>query len=85
MTAPEQEPLLVPAGQARQILDLLTITGSLLSALRARGQRGDASTLASLEDLAVLLTGGGDASTLITRLDTAQRDLAGRMLAREAP
>jgi hypothetical protein len=85
MTAPEKEPLLVPAGQARQILDLLTITGSLLSALRARGQRGDTSTLASLEDLAVLLTGGGDAAALITRLDTAQRDLAGRMLAREAP
>jgi hypothetical protein len=70
----------LPAGQAQRILDLLGITEALLSALRARGERGDTQTLASLEELAALLTGGHDASQLISDLDAAQRGLAAAML-----
>jgi hypothetical protein len=81
MTTPQHAPLELPAAQARRILDLLGITEALLSALRARGERGDVQTLASLEELAALLTGGGDASQLISQLDTAQRGLAAMMLA----
>lgn len=82
MTTPHDAALEMPAAQARHILDLLGITEALLSALRARGERGDTQTLASLEELAALLTGGHDASQLISQLDTAQRGLAALMLAR---
>lgn len=66
----------VPAGQARRILDLLCAAEHVISALQARGQRGNPAMLASLEDLATLLTGGGNASQLISDLETAQRGLA---------
>jgi hypothetical protein len=74
----------LPAGQAQHIVDLLGITGYVLSALQARGQRSDPSVLAHLEDLAALLTGGG-ASQLISDLETAQRGLAAMMLAGSQP
>ncbi len=82
MTGPQDAPLELPAGQAQHIPGLLGITEAMLSALRARGERGDTRTLASLEELAALLTGGGDASQLIGALDAAQRGLAALMLAR---
>jgi hypothetical protein len=72
----------VPASQARRILDLLCAAEHVISALRARGQRGNPAMLASLEDLAALLTGGGDATQLISDLETAQRGLAVLLLAR---
>jgi hypothetical protein len=71
----------LPASQARRILDLLCATGHVISALQARGQRGNPAMLAHLEDLAALLTGGGDASQLIGDLETAQRGLAALLLA----
>lgn len=71
----------LPAGQARRILDLLCAAEHLISALQARGQRGGPAMLASLEDLAALLTGGGNASQLISDLETAQRGLAVLLLA----
>jgi hypothetical protein len=74
----------LPAGQAQHIVDLLGITGYVLSALQARGQRSDPPVLAHLEDLAALLTGGG-ASQLISDLETAQRGLAAMMLAGSQP
>jgi hypothetical protein len=74
----------LPAGQAQHIVDLLGITGYVLSALQARGQRSDPSVLAHLEDLAALLTGGA-ASQLISDLETAQRGLAATMLAGSQP
>ena len=78
---PPAEPVTLPVGQARRILDLLCITENLISALRARGVRGNPAMLASLEGLAALLTGGGDASQLIRDLEAAQRGLAALMLA----
>jgi hypothetical protein len=71
----------LPAGQAQRIVDLPGITGYVLSALQARGQRGDPSVLAHLEELAALLTGGGGASQLISDLEAAQRGLAALLLA----
>ena len=79
MTSPEP-PVTLPAGQARQALDLLQIAGHVISALRARGLERDL-TLADLEQLAALLTGGGGASRLAARLEAAQRDLAAAILA----
>ena len=66
MTLSDDRPLVLSAGQAGRILDLLAIAGNLLSALRAHGQRGDTRALASLEDLAALCPrpdrwGGGQA------------------------
>ena len=84
MTGPCDTPLELPAGQAQHILGLLGITEALLSALRARGERSDGQMLASLEELAALLTGGGDASKLIGQLGAAQRGLAALMPARSA-
>ncbi|MGO9082970.1 MAG: hypothetical protein ACLQDY_28745 [Streptosporangiaceae bacterium] len=84
MTGTRDTPLELPAGQAQHILGLLGITEALLSALRARGERGERQMLASLEELAALLTGGGDAGQLTGQLDAAQRALAGLMLARSA-
>jgi hypothetical protein len=78
-------PVTLPAAQARQVLVLLGTCEHVVSALRARGLRGDATTLASLEELAALLTAGGDAAQLATRLDAAQRELAAAMTARQAP
>lgn len=75
----------LPAGQAQRIVDLLGITGYVLSALQARGWGGDPPVLAHLEDLAALLTGGGGASQLISDLETAQRELAAMMLAGSQP
>lgn len=78
MTSPEP-PVTVPAGQARQVLDLLQLAGHVISALRARGlERG--LSLADLEQLAALLTRGGDAAQLAARLEAAQRDLAAAIL-----
>ncbi len=81
MTTPEDAPLELPAEQAGRIVDLLLTAETLLSALRARGERGNPAMLASLEDLAALLTGGGDASQLIAGLEAARLELAGIMLA----
>jgi len=78
---PPAGPVTLPAGQARRIIDLLGIAEYLLSALRARGERANPAMLASLEDLASMLTGGGDASALISDLAAAQRELAAVMLA----
>jgi hypothetical protein len=74
-------PVTLPASQARRILDLLCAAEHLISALQARGLRGNPALLASLEDLAALLTGGGNASQLISNLETAQRGLAAQLLA----
>jgi hypothetical protein len=74
----------LPAGQARTILDLLAITGHLISALRARGEPGNPAMLAHLEELAALLTGGGGASALISDIEAAQRGLAALLLAGSA-
>jgi hypothetical protein len=71
----------LPAGQARRILDLLCIAEHMISALRARGERHNPEMLAGVEDLAALLTGGADASALISDLDAAQRGLAALLLA----
>jgi hypothetical protein len=79
VTSPEP-PVTLPAGQARQALDLLQIAGHVISALRARGLERDL-TLAGLEQLAALLTSGGDAAQLAARLEAAQRDLAAAILA----
>lgn len=74
MTSPE-EPLTLPAAQARQVLDLLLVCEHVISALRARGlQRG--LGLAGLDQLAALLTGGAGAAQLAARLETAARELA---------
>jgi len=72
----------LPAGQARTILDLLAITGHLISALRARGEPGNPAMLAHLEELAALL--GGGASALISDIEAAQRGLAALLLAGSA-
>jgi hypothetical protein len=74
----------LPVGQARTILDLLAITGHLISALRARGERGNPAMLAHLEELAALLTGGGGASALTSDIEAAQRGLAALLLAGSA-
>jgi hypothetical protein len=83
VTSPAEPAAWLPAAQARQILDLPGITEAMLSALRARGKRGNPAMLASIEQLAALLTSGGDASGLISRLDAAQREPAALMPARE--
>jgi hypothetical protein len=83
--APGDLPVTIPAAQARQVLDLLGMAGAVISALRARGLRGDVITLAGLEQLAALVTGGSDAGELAARLDAAQRELAAAVLAGEAP
>jgi hypothetical protein len=77
---PPAESVTLPASQARHVLDLLAIAENMLSALRARGERGNPAMLASVEDLAALLTGGGDASCLISDLAGAQHELAARIL-----
>jgi guanylate kinase len=58
----------------------------MLPALRGRAQQGTL-TPASLEQLITLLTGGQQDSTaaLVTRFETAQRELAAVMLAQETP
>jgi hypothetical protein len=81
VTSPE-EPVTLPAGQARQVLVLLGTCEQLISALRARGLQR-ALALEDLEQLAALLT-GGDAAQLAARLDAAQRALAAVMPVREA-
>ena len=83
MTGPEELPVTLTAAQARQVLDLLQIAGHVISALRARGLNRDLA-LAGLEQLAALLTSGGDAAQLAARLETAQRGLAAAMLTRQA-
>jgi hypothetical protein len=82
---PDGPPVTLPAAQARQVLDLLGMAGTVISALRARGLRGDVITLAGLEQLAALVTGGSDAGELASRLDAAQRELAAAVLAGDAP
>jgi hypothetical protein len=82
MTNPGHDhPVMLTAAQAGRITGLLLTAHTLLSALRARGQRGNPATLASFEDLARLTAGGGDASQLIAGLDAARAELAGLMLA----
>ena len=83
MTSPgDQDPVLVPAAQARRIADLLGTCEQVISALRARGLRR-ALALEDLEQLAALLT-GGDAAQLAARLDAAQRELAAAVPAGQA-
>jgi hypothetical protein len=60
-------PVTLPAAQARQVLDLIQVAGHVISALRARGLERDLS-LEDLEQLAALLTNGGDAAQLAGRL-----------------
>ena len=86
MTSPDDLdglPVTLPAAQARQVLDLLQIAGHVISALQARGLKRDL-TPEDLEQLAALLTNGGDAAQLAARLEAAQRELAAAMLARQA-
>ena len=86
MTSPDDLdglPVMLPATLARQVLDLLLACEHVISALRARGQQR-ALALADLEQLAALLTAGGDAAQLAARLEAAQQELAAAMLAREA-
>jgi hypothetical protein len=86
VTTPGGEPpVTLPAAQARQVLDLPGMAGTVISALRARGLRGDAVTLGSLEQLAAMAAGGSDAGELAARLDAAQREMAAAMLTGEAP
>ena len=80
---PDGPPVTLPAAQARQVLDLLLICEHVISALRARGLQRDLA-LAGLEQFAALLTSGGDAAQLASRLEAAQREPAAVMLAREA-
>ena len=82
MTSPE-EPVTLPGELARQALVLLGTCEQVISALRARGQQR-ALALEDLEQLAALLTGGGDAAQLAARLDAAQRELAAAVLAGQA-
>ena len=85
MTSADQDlPVTLPAAQARQVLDLLQIAGHLISALRARGLERDLA-LADLEQLAALLTAGGDAAQLAARLEAAQQELAAALLAGQTP
>jgi hypothetical protein len=81
VTSPE-EPVTLPAAQARQVLVLLGTCEQVISALRARGQRRGLA-LADLEQLAGLIAGGSPAD-LAARLDAAQRELAAAVLAGEA-
>ena len=81
MTSPE-EPVTLPAAQARQVLVLLGTCEQVISALRARGRRRGLAA-ADLEQLAGLIGGGGSAD-LAARLDAAQRELAAAVLAGEA-
>lgn len=81
---PDGLPVTLPGPLARQVLDLLQAAGHVISALRARGLERDLA-LADLEQLAALLTAGGDAAQLAARLEEAQRGLAAAMLARQAP
>jgi len=84
VTSPDDQDLvLMPAAQARQALDLLQIAGHVISALRARGLQRNLA-LADLEQLAALLTSGGDAAQLTARFEAAQRDLATAILAGRA-
>lgn len=83
MTSPD-EPVTLPAAQARQVLDLLQAAGHVISALRARGLQRPLA-LEDLEQLAGLLTSGGDAAQLAARFEAAQRDLAAAILAGQAP
>jgi hypothetical protein len=80
---PHGLPVTLPGAQARQVLDLLLSCEHVISALRARGLERDLA-LAGLEQLAALLTNGGDAAQLAARLEAAQRELAAAMLTREA-
>lgn len=74
MTIPDDQDLvLVPAGKARAILDLLGTTEAMLSALAARALRGTPATAPGINQLAALLTGGQDVPALGTRLDSAHR------------
>lgn len=83
MTAPEP-PVMLPAPQARQVLKLLLVSEQVISALRARSlQRG--ITAADLEQLAGLLTGGGDSAALAARLDAAQKDLRAAIMSGDEP
>ena len=83
MTSPDDQDLvLVPAAQARRVLDLLGTCEQVISALRARGQRRGLAA-ADLEQLAGLVAGGSSAD-LAARLDAAQRELAAAVLAGEA-
>jgi hypothetical protein len=77
VTSPgDQDPVLVPAAQARRVLDLLGTCEQVISALRARGQQRGLA-LADLEP-------GGSSADLAARLDAAQRELAAAVLAGQA-
>jgi hypothetical protein len=82
MTTPGNQPLALPAGHAERIRYLLSTAEILLSALLARGQHSTPAILASLEELARLLAGGGDTAQLISDLADARLELTSLMLAR---
>ena len=83
MTSPgDQDLVLVPAAQARRVLDLLGTCEQVISALRARGRRRGLAA-ADLDQLAGLIAGGSTAD-LAAALDAAQRELAAAVLAGEA-
>ena len=81
---PDGLPVTLPGPLARQVLDLLQAAGHVISALRARGLERDLA-LADLEQLAALLTAGGDAAQLAARLDAAERAMHACLRAQEAP
>lgn len=77
MTGPaDLRPVVLTTSQARRIIDLLLIVETLLSALRARAERGNPQMLASLEEFSRLLTGGGDTSQLISDLEAVRLEVA---------
>jgi hypothetical protein len=83
VTSPgDQDPVLVPAAQARRIADLLGTCEQVISALRARGQQRGLA-LADPGQLAGLVAGGSSAD-LAAALDAARRELAAAVLAGQA-
>lgn len=73
---------MLPAPLAREALDLLQAAGHVVSAMRARALKRDL-TPADIEQLAALLTSGGDAAHLTARLEAAQHGLASALNAQE--
>ena len=77
------QPLILPAELALEVHKLLLISENVIRAMRARGlERG--LTAGDLEQLAMLLTGGG-AAQLTGRLDAAERELHACIRSQEAP
>ena len=70
-----QDPLELPAAQARRLANLLLTAETLLSALQARGERGNPIILTHLEELTRLLTSGRSTNRLIGDLEAARHEL----------